>query len=467
MKTLAALLLVARCAFGQIAGTVRDSVSKLPVAGVKISLPKQTVESGNLGEFVLGGVPPGKYVVRYSKQGYDNGSTAVEVKTGDERLALEIKPWAEMEGLILDEDGKPLEGVFVDVGGFRDTTNKEGRYHAKQISGGQYTLAFRLPYELRRKTAVRDEKRGETFGYANTLYYPGVADRNLAGSVAIAPGAHMSNFDIRLRRARLVEMKGKVVDALAETEVELDSGGGRPDETYGKRKLDEHGGFRFDLLEPGAYRLVVHRNRAGDALPYIQTVHLGQAGVQDLEVELPAFARIEGVVRTVPPDVKWEGTVSVQLGRWGDNTEVRVGPEGRFAWNAVPPGDWNLMVDANLVHRADDPRRRLYVVGSPRGLLQVRESGNPPPEIKLTDETGRISGTVEEQNVVTVAQVDAAFPFGRLAFPQADGSFAIDVPPGQYRVMIAGGKECSKVAEKVTVEVGITVRVHLKGCGAQ
>ena len=314
---------------------------------------------------------------------------------------------------------------------------------------------FRLPYELRRRTAVHDEKSGETFGYGNTVA--------TGLPLTIEPGAHLTNVDVSLRRTRLVEMKGKLVDGPADTEVELDSANGLPDGTYGKRKLDEHSGFHFELLEPGNYTLVTHRNLAGDDLPYLAPIHLGEAGVQDLEVVLPPFARIEGTVRTARADVKWEGTVRVTLGRLGYDTEVRVGPEGRFALNAIPPGEWNLAADANLVEAP-----KMYVIGLPN-KLHVTESGNPPLEIMLTDETGTITGTVEDPGpvLVTVAPDGGGVSTWRMAMSKANGSFTVEVAPGEYRVAAAGGKECALRFEKVTVPSGGSVSVHLKACAAQ
>jgi hypothetical protein len=140
-----------------------------------------------------------------------------------------------LAGVIRGEDGNPLEGVSLYLDGRRYTTDQGGRYDAPDIPGGTYALTIRLPYELRRKTALRDEKRGETFGYPNTLFYPGELNRKLAAAVTLAPGVHMTNFDIDLRRGRLVQMKGKLVGAPANAQVELDSPNGLPEGAYGKQ----------------------------------------------------------------------------------------------------------------------------------------------------------------------------------------------------------------------------------------
>ncbi len=462
----AVLLAVASCAFGQLAGTVRDSVSKLPVAGVRIHATQTIVESSATGEFVLDDLKPGKYLVFFNRDGYEDGRAAVEITPDGGPVTLEIKPRAELAGVIRGEDGNPLEGVALYVAGNRYTTDKSGRYDAPDIPGGTYALTIRVPYELRRKTMLRDEKRGETFGYPNTLFYPGELDRKLAAPVTLAPGVHMTNFDIDLRRGRLVQMKGKLAGAPANAQVELDSPNGLPEGAYGKQALDQHAGFHFDLLEPGDYTLVVHRNRPGDDLPYFAPVHLGEAGLRDLDVILPPFARIEGMVRTPRTDLHWQGTVRVTLGRQGYDTEVRAGPEGRFALNAIPPGEWNLNIDTSLAYRADDPKQRLYLNAAPARTLRVTEGGNLPLELTLTDEAAHIAGTVDEPGMVTVTHLGDGPSSSRVAVPRPDGSFDLTVEPGDYRVSLSGSANCARMGQDVTVQSGGSAKVHLKACGA-
>lgn len=452
MKLLCGVLLLAASAFAQLNGTVRDSASKLPVEKAKIFVygpaASKSVESGSTGAFLVEDLPAGKYLLTFTKNGYDDGSASVEVKPGGGSVTLELNPWGEIEGQILDDDGRPLEGVLVYVGGgLHDTTDKGGHYRASQIPPGKFTFTFRLPYVLRRKTAQHDAKTGETLGYPGTMYYPGVADAKLSAPIFIGAGARMTSFDVRLRRTRLVDVKGKVVGAPAGAEIELDASGNRPDETYARRKLDEHGGFLFDLLAPGEHSVAIYRNRAGDDLPYITPA------VPGLDVVMPPFVRIDGMVRTVHPELEWEGPLRVTLGRLGYNTEVRV-PEGRFALENIPPGMWQLTLDDNLVHRAGDARRRVYAMGLAK-MLRVTESGNPTIEIVLTDETGKLTGTAEDPVPITIVS-DGRM---RHAFPARDGTFAVDLPPGEYQVTMTG-RACKQ--ESVTIEPGGTASVHLQ-----
>ena len=73
---------------------------------------------------------------------------------------------------------------------------------------------------------------------------------NWPRAVTLAPGAHMTNFDIDLRRGPLVQISGSILDAPANAEVELDSPMECPEGPYRKQALDRLGGFHFELLSP-------------------------------------------------------------------------------------------------------------------------------------------------------------------------------------------------------------------------
>jgi hypothetical protein len=468
VRTFCGVLLACACGFAQLSGMVRDSVSKAPLDQAKVTVlgaVTKTAESGNGGAFRIDDLRPGKYTVSAIAKGYDYGSATVEVSATGGSVTLDLAPWAEVEGQILDEDGKAIEGVQVYAGGgLRDITGKDGHYIAREIPAGKFEFMFRLSLEVRRATATHDAKTGETLGYASSMFYPGVADRKLSAPIAITAGARMSRFDVRLRRIRLADVAGKIKDAPEGTEVELDSAGLRQDEMLPRQELDEHGGFRFELVSPGEHNLVIFRNRPGDDLPYITPA------VNGLEIVMPPFVKVQGMVHTERSEMNWGGALRVQLWQLGYSTEARVAPDGHFTMDNVPPGAWNLTLDDNMLHRTDDPSKRLYVAAihgnlekNARGsVLHVTEGGAAPLDILLTDQTGRLTGTADEVTAVTITALTGWTGRSRAAFPNADGSFAIDLPPGEYRVMLSGAPQCP--AETITLEPGGTASVHLKAC---
>jgi hypothetical protein len=124
--TRALIFLAAAAAFAQdgaIVGTVRDSVTRAPVPGVALEATgpqtARTAVSGAKGEFGFENLPTGVYKLKYTIQGYlgsdvRGSSTVTLIRPGQNaHLALEVTPFARLEGVVLDEDGRPLQGVRV------------------------------------------------------------------------------------------------------------------------------------------------------------------------------------------------------------------------------------------------------------------------------------------------------------------------------------------------------------------
>jgi hypothetical protein len=208
---------------GAIVGTVRDALTKAPLSGVTVEtndpVSARTTLTGADGRFRLDHLAPANHRLKYTLPGYkgtdEMGSELVYLRGGavTEHVTLELTPFARLEGTVLDEEGRPLQGVMVYTGAnLRATTNQDGRYTIEQLEPGSYRIALRTPYEIRSKTLKRDPETGETFGYANTEYYPGTADPQATLPVALSGGLELRGFDIRLRRVRLVEFSGRTVE---------------------------------------------------------------------------------------------------------------------------------------------------------------------------------------------------------------------------------------------------------------
>src|SRR6185436_13475946 len=151
-------------------------------------------------------------------------------------------------------------------------SEKDGSYRFENLAPGAYRIVARVPYSTRKKAIERDPETGAIHGYPNSQYYPGVDDPALASTVALTGGERLDGFDIRLRPTLLVELSGQLVDGVSREplvtgEVELASEpAGRPDETYARlRVVGENAGFKFDLLTPGRYSLLVYRDGVKDA----------------------------------------------------------------------------------------------------------------------------------------------------------------------------------------------------------
>ena len=498
----ALVFLAAAAAFAQdsaIVGTVRDALTKAPIAGVAIEatgpeFTRNTTSDAN-GGFIFEHLATGNYRLKYTMPGYTasefTGAALVTVgKAGSaERVPLEMIQEARLEGVVVDEEGHPMQDVIVYSGGSQlATTGADGRYAVEHLRPGNFSMLLRTPYEVRRKTLKRDPATGEIFGYANTAYYPGVADPLAAVPVPVSAGMDLRGFDIRLRRVRLVEFNGRIVEGaggepLAGARVELlvnNAAAPLQDETYKERTVPEDGSFRFDLIQPGSYSLLVYRSKGAKALPYTLPVEVGKAGIQDMKVGVPPFPSLQGSI-LAPPDTEWDGQVIFNLRSASPGSGVReftVNTE-KFTIDDLPPGRWMVEVESNILKRPQ--AGKLFVQSARFGTLNalaeplvVTESGNPPFEIRLTTESGRIMATVADQNgvprkgVLVLIMRNGTGPFMPIRLTgrtKDDGSFLMDgLTPGSYRLSVVNieGRFVSYTdTVKAEVKLGETAVVRI------
>jgi hypothetical protein len=371
--------------------------------------------------------------------------------TNSQDLTLRLTPTATMQGRVLDAQDHPVPDVYLHAErqGFAPilaVSGKDGGYRFENLAPGAYRIVVRVPYATRKKSIERDPETGAIHGYPNSQYYPGVDDAALAGTVALTGGERLDGFDIRLRPAPLVELSGQLVDGITREplvagEVELASEpAGRPDETYSRRRVvGENAGFQFDLLTPGRYSLLIYREGAKEASPYVHTIEIGKSGMPDLRVSVPSFGSITGKL-IVPEKEKNRGPFRIHfmlpqtLGR-----EVTAGPDGSFVLDKMPPGRWSVLVTWTG-YILLDPRgpQDLYVASiRQNGLTRfvtVGEGASAPVEIELSDEVGQISGIVSDEKQRPVAYAFITMTgdrFYRLT-TNGEGGFTAKAPPGVY-----------------------------------
>lgn len=409
-------------------------------------------------------------------------STSVALRNhgATERLVLRMIAVARIEGVVLDEEGRPMQGVMIYTSfSLRATTDAAGRYEIENLDPGKYTIALRVPFALRRETLKRDANTGEMFGYPNTSYYPGVADAQAATTVAITGGLELRGFDMRLRRTRLVDFSGRVVESaggspVAGARVELIApGGALQDETVKLRPVGADGDFRFDLIQPGPHTLLVYRSGGPRALPWRSPVEVSKAGVQDLKVVLPVFPSLQGTIAS-PPDTEWIGQVIFTF-TMPAQAEFAVHTPN-FTLDEIPPGQWNLRVEA-IASTGEGTKlflqsARMGAQDLLTGPLTVVESGNPPLELRLTAESGHIAGTVVDEdgapvkNAIVLISRGNGLPMGLqgTGWTDASGVMKIDgLPAGSYvlRVVQQGRSVSPREETKVEVRLGETSVVRI------
>src|SRR6185436_226150 len=97
------------------------------------------------GRFELAGFREGAYVVHVAPPQQSGpsfrGHDVAGVRAGTTGLEIAVEPAHTIAGIVVDEDGKPLRGIFVRQGDIAGaTTDGEGRFLLPGSVGGPFVL---------------------------------------------------------------------------------------------------------------------------------------------------------------------------------------------------------------------------------------------------------------------------------------------------------------------------------------
>jgi hypothetical protein len=488
---------------GVIEGSLRDATSRAPLADARVALRgpvSRSVTTAPGGSFRFDQLPPGDYDITFQRSGYLDSSRAsvhqaVRLKAGavTESVVIDLTPLGAIEGAVLDETGQPLADVSVSLAGSARPTDREGRYMFEDVVPGSYQVAVGVPHTVRARNLERDSGSGDYYGYAPAQYYPGADDPRLAIPVVVPAGTRLRNVDLRLRRTLLVEFSGRILDMagrepVSNARVELRGAVAAPPDPQWIRPASAlDGSFRFSLIQPGEYTLLVTRQELS-ALPYAIPIQIGKTGVDDMPIAIPPFVKLQGTIQFRDPKVRWTGTASIRIThRSGGSVYRDTRPDGTFEIENVPPGDYQFDVQARNLRLRSDIQRRVSAsavrFGSQNALrrtVTIGENGNPTLEVQFTDEPAGISGTVVESNapagahyVVTVAalvprraMLEAMTATPEFQFPElAPGDYELTAirSPARISGTFNNIKGCDETV-RVTVREGVVSTVTLRPC---
>ncbi len=129
---------------GGIEGTVKDSDTNEPLAGVTILIANQDTETDSSGYYELDEIPAGEQTFNASKDGYkDYEETVVIPADGTKEYDFEMQPEdsedrGNVEGTVREKgSGEPLKGVSVRIGTLETQTDSDGEYELEEISAGE------------------------------------------------------------------------------------------------------------------------------------------------------------------------------------------------------------------------------------------------------------------------------------------------------------------------------------------
>jgi protocatechuate 3,4-dioxygenase beta subunit len=284
-----------------LGGTVRLK-DGTPLAGVLVRL--ETTETGRgawtaraalrpfytytdeKGRYVLDGVPPVKLKVRTEAPGYDAAeSKPVELVAGNvtTKVDIEVVPAATAEGLVVDRDGKPVQGAHVMFARDPGPNADDGaRWRALQDGNSTYTGTegkFRIEDIPTGKILIRVEAEGFA-----------MMSRERSG---VEPGAAITGLRLVLPPAfsitgRVVDPEGKPMTQCWIRATHISSPDGEPNSQLLGARVETDGTFAIRNLPAGGYRIEVRLPRGMSGFPNYKEKVLEsiEAGSQDVVVAL-------------------------------------------------------------------------------------------------------------------------------------------------------------------------------------
>jgi protocatechuate 3,4-dioxygenase beta subunit len=331
----------------RVSGRVVDPDAK-PIAGAEVGLMAERqrgafsgtsfagrTSSDDEGRFLFTDVDPGTLRVSARAVGRQPAElTGVQAVAGKDVADLELvlAPGAAVEGRVVDGEGRPVAGAWVrpvEDRGVRTfgrisasaTTDGDGRYVLDGLPTGP------------RSIAAEDDQ-----------------GRRGVGEIDVRAGEN--RLDIRLSGG--AEVAGRVVDAegapVAGAEVMLLAGG--RGWTRRQTTTGGDGGFRFEAVEDGEYR--VRASKQGHATAESEPVRVAGAPVGGLEVRLQAGGAIVGRVLGLEADALARVEIAAARTQAMDYKPTRVDYEGRYRIAPVAPGEWRVWAEVpNTGRRAE------------------------------------------------------------------------------------------------------------------
>jgi hypothetical protein len=444
------------------------------------------------GKFRIEKVEPGSYRMMAERQGYvrrEYGAkrnammgTTITVSPGQELkdLNFDLTPQAVITGRVLDDEGEPLArvqiqvmrhrylrgkqqlmpmggGQTIDTGEFRVADLAPGRYWLSAIYRGRMMMFGDGPA---RNTVDKPEEE-----YVTT-YYPDTTDQASARPIDLVAGQEMPGIDIRLQKARVFRIRGKV------------GGGNQPVRNLrvmivpresrmmggfmggGGGMVKEDGSFEIGGVQPGSYYVIaVHAQGMPTTMGKVP-VDVTRDNVENVSLNLVGGSTVTGAIRIDGNVEQLEkaqgkkitfGGVRIQLapmdGVGFNSPGVQAKDDGSFMFENVGPEKYRIMA-MNLPQGT-------WLKSVRGGDQEVLDSGLDlnagvpgPVQITLGVGPGAISGTVqdEKQKAVSGSMIalipdpvkEERYDLFRIATTDQNGQFTMQgVPPGEYKILAA------------------------------
>jgi len=346
---------------GTIKGFVRDSSTKKPVT--RFSMKSDSSSGGLLGgagmfdmskfmarprvfddpagAFTLEGLAEGKYKLTVTADGYapaERAGLRVQKNTVLENIIIEMNAGVEIRGRVLDRAGKPVASAQVSIEesgtnmfgisedmfmpdrpiDFEKTTNEEGRFIIKNLTAGLTTF----------KATREDYLEGKKMHFVRT--------------------------DVENEEIEIILTKGGIVTGIVVAEEDNTPLGGAEVTFTGQglvadlvpmfrrgASTGEDGGFRFEMVPPGAQTLVV--SYEGRSSRKIENVNVEDDRELDLgTITLAGGGGIAGLVL----DINTRPIAGALIFASGPSgmKQASTNAEGEYSLEGLSTGNWTVQL---------------------------------------------------------------------------------------------------------------------------
>ena len=306
--------------FGNIAGTVTDSQTLAPLAGVsvKISPTGSSQVTGNNGSFQFDNLEVQEYTISFSKKGYHSHEEKVSVKPGlSSTIQVSMVPMSSIVGTVKDSKTQSvLAGVTVKIspGNNSVMTGDDGSFHFDNLDPREYTLSFS-------KTGYNshEEKVTVKSGVSSTVQITLVSKSSIVGAVKDSKTQGMlSGVTVKISPGNNSVMTG------------------------------DDGSFHFDNLDPQEYTLSFSKTGYNSHEEKV-TVKSGVSST--VQVALVPKSSIVGTVKDSNTQNLLPG-VTVKLSPGGSS--VITGNDGSFGFNELSAQEYTLSFSKNGYNSKDE-----------------------------------------------------------------------------------------------------------------
>lgn len=305
----------------QISGGLAGGVAGPNAAGA--SLPEAAVLSDAAGRYRFEGLEAGVYVVQTRRTGYFSGpGRTVRLKDGERAMVedLTLAPPSILSGVVVDEDGEPVEGVqmqmlarrvsgeeVIFVGMGSTATDDRGRFRIATAQTGAVVLSARSFTPM-----ISTRAPGHVYV---TTYYPSTLSAAEAREVVLKPGEQIEDLKLQLRSSRVFTVRGRVLDIQ-----------GKPVANAGLHVRPKNGdagglgvsvqqrgaeGFEIRTMPPGEYTLVAHQFDGNQQRTASLEIEVKDSDLSGLELQMARGVKVTGTVEIPLPPMAQGGPTDI------------------------------------------------------------------------------------------------------------------------------------------------------------